>query len=88
MTCKTLLAYHHDSGKIELILMVLHVHKEHVDRLELEEVAEEFVLVGRAGEGCLGHFYGHSFLFSISMLVLCYNNQVSTKNAPNFHHHN
>ena len=29
--------------------MVLHVHKEHIDRLELEEVAEEFVS-GRGGQ--------------------------------------
>ena len=29
-------------------LMVLHVHKEHIDRLELEKVAEEFVS-GREG---------------------------------------
>jgi hypothetical protein len=29
-------------------LMVLHVHKEHIDRLEVENVAEEFVS-GREG---------------------------------------
>ena len=37
-------------------LMVLHIHKDHVDKLELEKVAEEFVTGPEGRQRLFGSF--------------------------------